>query len=140
MSLCHWETACLRKNFGERYRLIADTQTGAAHELEKRNMADIGPWRMHGKIILNGSPHTHSTQNTNRAGNLLYAKTPNGRLQTREQPSGRRWMPLASTVSEDATFVQVSVIARLGPTSDKRTRQDAMDVRCWHKADIPTRW
>src|SRR6516165_7159039 len=108
MSLCHWETARLRKNFWERYRLIADTQTRAAHELEKRNMADIGPWRMHGKIILNGSPHTHSTQSTNRAGNLLYAKALNGRLQTRQQPPQRRWMPSASAGREEATFVQVS--------------------------------
>src|SRR5262249_1385047 len=68
MSLCHWETASLRKNFGKRYRLIADIQTKATHELEKWNTADIGPWRMHRKIILNGSPHTHSAQNTNRAG------------------------------------------------------------------------
>src|SRR5262249_17984183 len=97
MSLCHWKTAGLRKNFGKRYRLIADIQSKATHELEKWNMADIGPWRMHRKIIINGPPHTHSAQNTNRAGNLLYAKTPYGRLQTREQPSGRRWMPLAST-------------------------------------------
>src|SRR5215469_148477 len=105
MSLCHWETACLRKNFGERYRLIADTQTRAAHELEKRNMADIGPWRMHGKIILNGSPHTHSTQNTNRAGNSTLRPSMGVCKRDSSRP---RLDAISQHGGEDATFVPVS--------------------------------
>src|SRR6516225_11114953 len=55
--LCHWDPTRLRKNFRKRNRLIGDVQTEAAHEFAKRNMADIGPWRMHRKVVLNGSPH-----------------------------------------------------------------------------------